>query len=232
MPNPLFFQQLFEPETSTYTYLLVDLDAAEGIIIDSVAENRNRDLKLIEDLQIRLRYALETHVHADHITAAGPLADATGAQTAVSAAAKIECADLKLKDGDVLKFGRFEIRAITCPGHTSSCICYLIEGRLFSGDALLIRGTGRTDFQDGSAETLYRNIREKLFTLPDSTLVYPGHDYRGFTSSTIGLEKKFNPRVGEKVTLAEFVEIMKNLKLAPPVRINSAVPGNLKCGRG
>lgn len=227
----MLFQQLFEATTSTYTYLVADEKTREGILIDPVLETLQRDLTLIKDLEIRLLYVIDTHVHADHITGAGKIADATGAKVGLSDKAKASGVDLRLKDGDVLKFGKHEIKVIATPGHTNSCLSFYTEGRVFTGDALMIRGNGRTDFQEGSAETLYNSIHSKLFSLPGDTVVYPAHDYKGFTSSTIGSERKLNLRLGGNRTLAEFVEIMKNLNLAKPAKIDIAVPANLKSGR-
>lgn len=227
----MLFQQLFEPTSSTFTYLLADPVSREAVIIDSVQETFDRDLKLIRDLELKLLYALETHIHADHVTACGPIADKTGAKTAMSAASSAKGVDVLLNDQSTLKFGPFEITALATPGHTHSCMSYFVNGKVFTGDALLIRGCGRTDFQEGSAETLYRSVHQKLFSLSDETVVYPSHDYKGFTSSTIGIEKKLNPRLGGDRPLSEFVEIMRNLKLDPPKKIDIAVPANMNCGR-
>jgi len=225
------FHQLFESESSTYTYILADKETLESVIIDPVLETVNRDLQLIKELGLKLKYILETHVHADHITGAAKIADATGAKIALSAAAQAEGAQLALNDGATLQFGSHTIKAITTPGHTNSCMCYLVGDRVFTGDTLMIRANGRTDFQQGSAETLYKNVHSKLFTLPDETLVYPAHDYKGFTSSSIGAEKKFNHRLNLNISLEEFVKIMSELKLAQPKKIDIAVPANLHCGR-
>ena len=232
MPSrELYFQQLFEPTTSTYSYLLADAETKEAVLIDSVLEMHDRDLKLIRELGLKLLYTLDTHIHADHITGAGKIADVTGAHICISAAAGCTGAQLALKDGDLIKFGRFEICAIATPGHTPSCMCYFVSDRVFTGDTLLIRGSGRTDFQNGSAADLYRNITTKLFSLPETTLVFPGHDYNGFTSSSIAMEKKLNPRIGGGRTLEQFVQIMQDLHLAPPKNIEVAIPANLVCGR-
>ena len=188
--RPLFFRQLFDEATWTYTYLIADPQTREAAIIDSVKEQVPRDLKLIEELGLKLRYALETHVHADHITGSGDIRSVTGANTIVGAQTHVVCADRQLQDGDNLALGNLSILALSTPGHTDGCMSYYVEDRVFSGDALLIRGTGRTDFQQGSSTTLYQSITQKLFTLPDETLLYPAHDYHGFTVSTIGEEKK------------------------------------------
>lgn len=224
------FYQLFEPESSTYTYLIADPETKEAALIDPVLEKVDRDLQLIKELDLKLKYVLDTHIHADHITGAGEIRRRTGAKTAVSECARITCADLLLKDGEELFLGKRKIRALTTPGHTDSCMSFLLEDRVFTGDALMIRACGRTDFQQGSAEKLYESVHDKLFTLPEDTKVYPGHDYKGQTASTIGMEKKFNPRLGQGKSKEEFVAIMANLKLDPPKKIKVAVPANLACG--
>jgi glyoxylase-like metal-dependent hydrolase (beta-lactamase superfamily II) len=227
----LVFRQFFDLDSSTYTYFLMDSETQEGIIIDSVKEQSERDLKLVSELGLKLKYILETHVHADHTTGADLLKKATGANTAVAMGAGIDCSDIKLNDGEVLSFGSKKVRVITTPGHTDGCLSFYCQGRVFTGDSLMIRSAGRTDFQQGSAELLFNSIREKLFTLPDETLVYPGHDYQGRMVSTIGEEKKFNARIGLDKSKAEFIETMEGLKLPPPKKIATAVPANLKCGQ-
>jgi glyoxylase-like metal-dependent hydrolase (beta-lactamase superfamily II) len=176
-------------------------------------------------------YALETHVHADHITGAGKIADATGARIALSAKASVEGKHLSLEDGDIIRFGRHQLKAISTPGHTNACMCFQMADRVFTGDTLMIRANGRTDFQEGSATKLYDSVHKKLFTLPDETLVYPAHDYKGMTSTSIGTEKKYNSRLSESRSLEDFVKIMADLKLAPPKKLDVAVPANLKLGR-
>ncbi len=223
-------RQLFDQDTWTYTYLLIDEATKEAAIIDSVKERFERDAKYIKELGLTLVYALETHVHADHVTASGQLRQEFGAKIGVHEDSGNECADLKLKDGDVLKIGEQEIKVLHTPGHTNGDVSYLIDGAVFTGDALLIRACGRTDFQQGDSETLYHSITQKLFTLPDETLVYPGHDYDGFTASTIGEEKALNPRLGNNKSKEEFMEIMDNMNLPRPKRMDVAVPGNLACG--
>ncbi|MFN7823942.1 MAG: MBL fold metallo-hydrolase [Pseudobdellovibrionaceae bacterium] len=231
MNRNYIFHQLFEPESSTYTYLIADRETKEAVIIDPVLETVDRDLKLIEELGLRLIYALDTHIHADHITGAGEIRRRLGVQTAVSADAEVSCVDVPLQEGDVLKFGSHEIKVIATPGHTNTCLTYQFKDMIFTGDALLIRGCGRTDFQQGSSEILYKSVREKLFQLPDETVIYPGHDYRGHTSSTIGAEKKHNPRLNEKMSVEDFKKVMSELKLANPKKIHEAVPANLACGK-
>lgn len=225
------FYQLFDSQSSTFTYLLCDPRTREAVLIDPVKEMVDRDLRLVEELGAHLKYVIDTHVHADHVTGAGEIRRRTGAQTAIGWKSGVDCADILLQDGDELFFGKTALRALSTPGHTNGCTSLLVGDRVFTGDALLIRGTGRTDFQEGSASRLYRSIQEKLFSLPDATLVFPGHDYRGQTHSTIGLEKKFNPRVGGGKTEAEFVQILSELKLAPPQKIAEAVPANQSCGQ-
>lgn len=227
----MLFQQLFESESSTFTYLLADPESREAVIIDPVLETVNRDLQLIRELDLKLLYILETHVHADHITGAGKIAEATGAQICVSEAAHAQGSHRALKDGDEIHFGQCHLTALATPGHTNSCMCFKMNDRVFTGDTLMIRANGRTDFQEGSAQKLYESVRSKLFTLPDDTLVYPAHDYKGFTSSSIGAEKKHNVRLSQQRSLEDFVQIMADLKLAPPKKIDVAVPANLKCGR-
>lgn len=230
MNTNAIFYQLFEHESSTYTYLIADPISREAALIDSVIETVERDLQLIKDLDLKLKYILDTHIHADHITGAGELRKRTGAKSAVSALAHVNCVDIPLQDGEDLFLGDKKIKALATPGHTDSCMSFVFEGRVFTGDALLIRGTGRTDFQQGSADKLYDSVHKKLFTLPEDTLVYPGHDYRGQTATTIGLEKRLNPRLGSTKTKAEFIKTMSELKLANPKKIHEAVPANLGCG--
>lgn len=225
------FHQLFEQESCTYTYLIADAETKEAALIDPVFETVQRDLKLITELGLKLKYILETHVHADHVTGANEIRKITKAQTAISQNSGVACADLLLKDGEVLSLGKKQIKVVETHGHTNTCVSYVFENKVFTGDALLIRGTGRTDFQQGNSEKLFESIHERLFLLPDETLVYPAHDYNGQTHSTIGSEKKHNPRVGESVTKEQFVKMMKELNLANPKKINIAVPANLQCGK-
>lgn len=227
----LIFQQLFEKGSSTYTYLLGDTSTREAIFIDSVLETVDRDLKLVQELNLKLQFVLDTHVHADHVTGAGEIRNRLGVKTAVAKKANIPCGDIKLGEGDELKFGSFSIRTIETPGHTDSSLSFVCEGMVFTGDALLIRGCGRTDFQGGSSERLFESVKHKLFTLPPETLVYPAHDYNGFTSSTIQAEIEHNPRLGQGRSKSQFREIMANLKLAYPEKIDLALPANQSCGQ-
>lgn len=228
----MLLRQLFDNETSTYTYILADEETREAVIIDPVRGQLERDLELLRELDLKLLYALDTHVHADHVTALGALRDATGCQTVVSGKAGVSCHDIAVEDGSVIRFGKHALEVRETPGHTDGCVSYVTDdaSMVFTGDALLIRGTGRTDFQQGSAEKLYRSVTEKLFTLPDETLVYPGHDYKGRMVSTIGEEKRLNPRLGGGKTLAEFRAIMDELHLPKPRMIDVALPANLACG--
>lgn len=231
----MIFRQLFDRESSTYTYILGDALSGEAIIIDPVLEHVARDLKVLEDLGLKLKFITETHIHADHITGAGLLRKQTGAKTCISARAEVSCVDLLLNDGDVLSIGSTHLKAIATPGHTDTCMSYVCTDsygitRAFTGDCLLIRLTGRTDFQQGNPELMYQSITQKLFTLSDDTLVYPAHDYTGQTNTTIGEEKKFNSRIGGGQTIEGFVKTMRGLRLDPPKKIDVAVPANLRCG--
>ncbi|MDG1478921.1 MAG: MBL fold metallo-hydrolase [Myxococcota bacterium] len=228
----MLFRQLFDRETCTYTYLLADEESREAVLIDSVREHLDRDRGLIAELGLTLKYTLETHVHADHVTASGLLRALLGSRSAVSALGGASCADIQLTDGDTVSFGRQTLEARATPGHTSGCMTFVhhAAGMAFTGDTLLIRGCGRTDFQQGSAETLYRSVHGRILSLPDDTRLYPGHDYKGRTCTTVGEEKQHNPRLGGGKSPAEFITIMDNLKLSHPKRIHVAVPANLACG--
>lgn len=229
---PILFRQLFEAETSTYTYLLGDPVSREAVLIDPVRETLERDLELLRELDLKLVHTLETHVHADHVTASGLLRERVGSRSVVSAKGGAPCADVLVGEGDKVFFGDRWLEVRETPGHTDGCVSYLLDdrSRVFTGDALLIRGTGRTDFQQGDPRRLYASITTKLFTLPDDTRVFPGHDYRGMTSSTIGEEKAHNRRLGGGRGVDEFVAIMQGLRLADPKKIAEAVPANLACG--
>lgn len=231
MNGSIIFRQNFDPASSTYTYLLGDPASKEAVIIDPVMEQAERDLGLLRDLGLTLKYTIETHVHADHISGATLLKDATGAQSVVGYGSEVECADILIKDGESLKFGAYGLQAIHTPGHTASSFSFAVTDMVFTGDTLLIRGTGRTDFQGGAPEALYDSIVGKLFWLPEDTRVFPGHDYHGLTVSTIGEEKRLNPRAGNGRSKEEFVEIMNSLDLAEPKRIDVSVKANRQCGR-
>ena len=226
----LLLRQLIDRDTWTYTYLLVDPVSLQGVLIDPVQEQLDRDLSLIKELGVELLYVLETHVHADHVTSAGQIRQKTGAKIVYSEAAEVKAIDVAIKDAETLQFGAYTMTALATPGHTNGCVSYVVDSMLFSGDSLLIHGCGRTDFQQGSAELLYDSITEKLFSLPDETLVYPGHDYSGRTSSTIAEEKRWNRRLGGGKSKQEFVQIMHNLNLDLPKKINEAVPANMETG--
>lgn len=225
--------QLFDPASSTYTYLLFDADSREALIIDPVDEQLERDLGVLRDYGLQLMLVVETHAHADHVTSASLLVEHTGARTAAPEACGIRTAAIQLQDGAELRFGRQHIRALHTPGHTAGSMSYVWESdgqhHVFTGDTLLINGCGRTDFQSGSAEALYNSLTQVLFALPDDTVVWPGHDYQGRSHSTIGAEKAGNARVAGK-SLAEFEAIMDSLNLPRPRRIDEAVPANLQSG--
>jgi glyoxylase-like metal-dependent hydrolase (beta-lactamase superfamily II) len=228
----VIFRQLIDPETSTHTYLLADEPSHEAILIDPVLEQFDRDRTLIRELDLTLRYTLETHVHADHITAAGLFRRELGSEVAVSAAAGVAAADIQVEDGDVIRFGSTILEVCSTPGHTAGCVTYVCrkQGMAFTGDALLIRGCGRTDFQQGDASLLFDSIRNKVFALPDETLLFPGHDYKGRMLTTVGEEKRFNSRLRLDKSEADFVAIMDQLDLAYPKQVDVAVPANLECG--
>ncbi|MCA9581839.1 MAG: MBL fold metallo-hydrolase [Myxococcales bacterium] len=228
----MLFRQLFDSESSTYTYLLADEASGEAVLIDPVWEQIDRDMKLLEELGLRLVYTLETHVHADHVSASGALRERLGSKSVLSRHSGAACADVHVDDGDRLRVGSLAIEVRATPGHTNGCLSYVLqepEPMVFSGDALLIRACGRTDFQQGDAHRLFHSITQQLFSLPDTTKVYPGHDYLGRTMTTIGEEKRCNPRLANK-TEEEFVAIMEGLHLQKPKKIAVAVPANLQCG--
>ena len=224
--NPI---QLFDPGSSTYTYVLFDETTREALIIDPVDEQLERDLATLREFGLKLLWTLETHAHADHITSAALLAEHAGAITAAPQDCGISTAAVQLKDGSELRFGAETIRALHTPGHTAGSMCFVWRGNVFTGDTLLINGCGRTDFQSGSAAALYHSLTQVLFTLPGHTTVWPGHDYHGRSHSSIGAEKAGNERVAGK-TLTEFTAIMEGLHLPPPRRLDEAVAANLASG--
>lgn len=227
----MLFRQLFDEDTWTYTYLLADLDTKEAALIDPVLEQVERDFKLLNELGLTLKFCLETHIHADHVTGTGKLRELTECEGIVPENANAACANRHVKHNEVLKVGKIEIKAIETHGHTDSHMSYLVnDSHLLTGDSLFIRGCGRTDFQSGDAGTMYDHVTQRLFTLPDETLVYPGHDYRGHTVSTIGEEKLWNPRFVGK-DRESFIQLMSALNLPNPKKIMEAVPANEQCGR-
>ena len=229
----LIFRQLFDTQSSTYTYLLADSVTNEAVVIDPVFENVQRDCALIHELGLTLLYTLETHVHADHVTGASALKDELGSRISVAAESGAEGADSYLDDRDRISFGERYLEVRATPGHTRGCVTYVLddESRAFTGDCLLIRGCGRTDFQDGDARQMYRSVQVRIFSLPDGCLLYPGHDYRGLTVTSVGEEKRFNPRLGGELSEDDFVRHVENLGLPHPRQMEIAVPANQKCGR-
>ena len=229
----LIFRQLFDPQSATYTYLLACSKSREAVLIDPVFEQVRRDGALIQELGLNLTHTLETHMHADHVTGAALLKTRCGSRIAVSAASGAKGADLYLEHGDKVRFGEHYLEIRSTPGHTLGCVSYVLgdESMAFCGDCLLIRGSGRTDFQEGNSRALYRSVHLQLFTLPDTCLLYPAHDYRGLTVTSVAEEKRFNPRLGGALSENDFVGFMKGLYLAHPKKIDIAVPANLKCGR-
>lgn len=225
----MMIRQLFDKESSTFTYLLVDQRTQEAVLIDPVREQVERDLALIHELGAKLVYVMETHIHADHVTAASTIKSRTGAAT-VASIAGATCADLQVRHGDTIRVGDQAVTVLATPGHTDDSISFRCGDAVFTGDALLIRSCGRTDFQNGDAGTLYDSLTKLLFQLPDDVVVYPAHDYRGFSSTTIGEEKKYNSRAAGR-TRAEFVALMEALDLPRPKQIDVAVPANRACGR-
>lgn len=226
----MLLRQLFDADTWTYTYLVADEASRQALLIDPVRDQVGRDLALLGELGLKLAYALDTHVHADHVTGAGLLRERTGCKT-VAGERGPDSADLRLRDGSALRLGALEVQVLATPGHTDDSVSFRVGDDLFTGDALLVRGNGRTDFQNGDAGTLYDSLTQKLFGLPDHTRVWPGHDYRGHTASTIGEEKRYNPRIAGK-SRPEFIEIMGKLGLPPPKYIQQAVPANQELGLG
>jgi sulfur dioxygenase len=228
----MLFRQLYDGESSTYTYLLADEERREAVIIDPVIEHLERDVALIGELGLALRYALDTHVHADHVTAAGALRQRLGARTVVSERGGAPCADVQVKHGDRIRFGRYALEVRETPGHTDGCLTFVTDDlrMAFTGDALLVRGSGRTDFQQGDARRLYRSVHAQIFSLPDTCLLYPAHDYKGRTVTSVAEEKALNPRLGGGKSEDDFVAIMEALELPRPKKIDVAVPANLQCG--
>jgi len=230
----VIFRQLFEPESSTYTYLVGCQESGKCALIDPVIEAAERDLALVREFGLTLELTLETHIHADHVSSASRLRSLTGCKVAYPAIEGLACADLGITEEEPLVVGSLSLRALFTPGHTDTHHCLFLEeggqARIFTGDALLIDGCGRTDFQNGSAEALYRSIHAKIFPLPEDTLVYPAHDYQHRHVSTIAQERERNPRLGGGKTLPEFVKIMDELDLPYPEKIDVAVPANLQCG--
>jgi sulfur dioxygenase len=229
----LIFRQLLDLRSSTYTYLLADPDTREAVIIDPVFEQARRDAALTEELALKLVYTLDTHVHADHVTGAWLLKQTLGSRIAVSRASGARNFDVGIAPGEHIAFGKRFLEARATPGHTSGCMTYVLDDQsmAFTGDALLIRGAGRTDFQQGDAHVLYRSIVTQIYTLPDSCLLYPAHDYRGLTCSSVGEEKAYNPRIALDRSERDFVGYMENLGLPHPKQIDVALPANLECGR-
>lgn len=228
----LIFRQLFDPPSSTYTYLLGDSASREAVLIDPVFEQVRRDAALIEELGLKLTTTLETHVHADHVTGAALLRRRLKSRVAVAEASAAQGADLLLKHGDKVRFGGRALTVRATPGHTHGDLTFVLddESMAFTGDCLLIRGSGRTDFQQGDAKALYNSVRLQIFTLPDTCLLYPGHDYRGLTVTSVAEEKAFNPRLGGAISESDFTGYMRNLNLAHPKKLDIAVPANLKVG--
>jgi glyoxylase-like metal-dependent hydrolase (beta-lactamase superfamily II) len=230
----MIFRQLVEPQSSTYTYLVGCSDTREAVLIDPVLETVDRDLAVIRDLGLALKYTLETHIHADHVTGAARLRTETGSRAAVPEKSQAAHADLPVREGESLHVGRLVIEPLYTPGHTDDHHAYLVRSadgdRVFTGDALMIDGCGRTDFQNGDPAMLYRSVTEKIFTLPDDALVFPGHDYQQRRVSTVAQERDRNPRLGGGKSVDEFVAIMNGLNLPRPKKMDVAVPANLACG--
>jgi sulfur dioxygenase len=225
----VLFRQLFDKTSSTYTYLLAEKPGGIAILIDPVLEQLDLYQRLINELQLTLSACLETHLHADHITASGLLQQLYSAEIIMGEPTAAQGKIRRIKDQDRLDFGRLSMTALATPGHTDDSYCFLMSDRVFTGDTLFIRGTGRTDFQNGDSKQAYDSLFNKLLILPDHTFVYPGHDYKGQTVSTIGEEKQFNPRL-QVQNANEYANIMDQLNLSAPQKIQVAVPANLHCG--
>ncbi len=229
----MIFRQLIDSETWTYTYLIADATSKQALLIDPVFEKHLRDLALLRELGLKLQYTIDTHVHADHVTGAWLMQQQTGSQIAVSKAAGTQGADIQLLHGEVIQVGSIKLEARSTPGHTDGCMTLVLLESLiaFTGDALLIRGTGRTDFQKGNAQTLFQSVRQQILTLPDAYMLYPGHDYHGRTVTTVQEERAHNPRLGDGIRMQDFVGHMESLGLPHPRKMDQAVPANLQCGR-
>ena len=225
----MIFKQLFDTKSSTYTYIISSGQGREALIIDPVIENVNEYINVLKELDLKLVKVIDTHIHADHITGASTLRDQTKCITIMGEQTPAETVEIKVKDEEIIKLDNLKIKALYTPGHTPDSYSFLIDKYLFSGDTLLINGTGRTDFQNGNSNDAYNSLFNKLLKLPDETLLYPAHDYKGETVSTIGKEKKFNPRLQVR-NAEEYVEIMKNLNLKKPEEINFNIASNLKLG--
>ena len=225
----MIFRQVFDNKSSTYTYLIASAKGREAVIIDPVIENVENYIKLLNELDLKLVKVIDTHIHADHVTGASKLKQATNCFTLMGEHTPADAVEIKVKDDEIIKIDQIEIKAMYTPGHTSDSYSFLMDNYLFSGDTLLINGTGRTDFQNGSSKDAYNSIFNRLLKLPEDTILYPGHDYNGKESSTIGNEKKFNPRLQVK-NVDEYVELMSNLNLAKPQLIDINVSRNIKLG--
>ena len=225
----MIFKQVFDNRTSTFTYLIASAKGREALIIDPVIENVSEYIILLKELDLRLVKVIDTHIHADHITGATKLKKETNCTTIMGEHTPSDAVEIKVKDEEIIKLDNFKIKALYTPGHTSDSFSFLMGNYLFSGDTLLINGTGRTDFQNGNSKDAYNSLFNGLLKLPDETLLYPAHDYKGETVSTIGKEKKFNPRLQVR-NAEEYEEIMKNLNLKKPTKIDSNIASNLKLG--
>ena len=225
----MIFRQVFDNKSSTYTYLIASAKGREAVIIDPVIENVQSYIELLNELDLKLVKVIDTHIHADHVTGASKLKLATNCSTLMGEHTPAEAVEIKVKDDEIIKIDQIEIRAMYTPGHTSDSYSFLMNNCLFSGDTLLINGTGRTDFQNGSSRDAYNSLFNKLLKLPDDTMLYPGHDYNGKLSSTIGKEKQHNPRLQVR-NVDEYVELMSNLNLAKPKLIDINVSRNIKLG--
>ena len=225
----MIFKQVFDTKTSTYTYLIASAKGREAVIIDPVLENVENYIGLLKDLDLKLVKVIDTHIHADHVTGASKLKQSTNCTTIMGEHTPADMVEIKVKDNELINVDDLKIRSIYTPGHTSESYSFLLNNYLFSGDALLINGTGRTDFQNGSSKDSYHSLFNKLLKLPEETLLYPGHDYNGEKVSTIGKEKKFNPRLQVK-SVDEYVEIMSNLNLSKPEMMDSNVSKNIQLG--